>query len=257
VPSVFPRLRPAAPGPGRGAAGPIPGPAHSPGRSRSPPAETAPALAGIPLPRQVLRQQRLEGLRRVLRKVETAALVCDDAAVFQWVARWLSLCWVSCSPASRQKPVHRLPSVWPRSSGRTIDFRVRRLRRPEHVPLPVDRVDQANGVAVVHLLTKLPDADGDGVRITLVVLPDPLLDILAREHPSLVAGERLQERILPRRERGRRSDRPSENLKHGLIGGGIERRNRVYVCAKQPLDDGGRLIAAAQPDDFRRRAKES
>jgi hypothetical protein len=158
VPSVFPRLRPAAPGPGRGAAGPIPGPAHSPGRSRSPPAETAPALAGIPLPRQVLRQQRLEGLRRVLRKVETAALVCDDAAVFQWVARWLSLCWVSCSPASRQKPVHRLPSVWPRSSGRTIDFRVRRLRRPEHVPLPVDRVDQANGVAVVHLLTELPDA---------------------------------------------------------------------------------------------------
>src|SRR6266516_2421098 len=72
---------------------------------------------------------------------------------------------------------------------------------PEHVPLPVDRVDQADGVAVVHLLTKLPDADGDRVRITLVVVPDPLLDIVAREHPSLVAGERLQERILPRRER--------------------------------------------------------
>src|SRR5213596_3131126 len=72
--------------------------------------------------------------------------------------------------------------------------------RPEHVPLPVDGVDQADGVAVVHLLTELPDADGDRVRITLVVVPDPLLDILAREHPSLVAGERLQERILPRRE---------------------------------------------------------
>src|SRR5213080_2747615 len=71
----------------------------------------------------------------------------------------------------------------------------------EHVPLPVDRVDQADGVAVVHLLTELADADGYRVRITLVVVPDPLLDILAREHPSLVAGERLQERILPRRER--------------------------------------------------------
>src|SRR2546421_1706563 len=76
-----------------------------------------------------------------------------------------------------------------------------RFGRPEHVALAVDRVDQANGVAVVHLLTELPDADGDRVRITLVVVPDPLQDILAREHPSLVAGERLQERILPRRER--------------------------------------------------------
>src|SRR5437667_3505124 len=76
-----------------------------------------------------------------------------------------------------------------------------RFGRPEHVPLPVDRVDQADGVAVVHLLTELPDADGDRVRITLVVVPDPLLDILAREHPSLVAGERLQKSILPRRER--------------------------------------------------------
>src|SRR5262249_60600770 len=50
-------------------------------------------------------------------------------------------------------------------------------------------------------MSELPDAHGDRVRITLVVVPDPLLDILAREHPSLVAGERLQERILPRRER--------------------------------------------------------
>src|SRR5438105_953306 len=92
----------------------------------------------------------------------------------------------------------RMPSEGPRSSGRTI---LLRFGRPEHVPLPIDRVDQADGVAVVHLLTQLPDADGDRVRITLVVVPDPLLDILAREHPSLVAGERLQKRILPRRER--------------------------------------------------------
>ncbi len=56
-------------------------------------------------------------------------------------------------------------------------------------------------MAVVHLLTELPDADGDRVRVALVVVPDPLLDILAREHPPLVAGERLQERVLPRRER--------------------------------------------------------
>src|SRR6266571_3109882 len=92
----------------------------------------------------------------------------------------------------------RMPSEGPWSSGRRI---LLRFGRPEHVPLPVDRVDQADGVAVVHLLTELPDADGDRVRITLVVVPDPLLDILAREHPSLVAGERLQKRILPRRER--------------------------------------------------------
>src|ERR671930_130333 len=87
---------------------------------------------------------------------------------------------------------------------RTLSIRnnlLLRCGRPEHVSLPVDRVDQADGVAVVHLLTELPDADGDRVRITLVVVPDPLLDILAREHPSLVAGERLQERVLPRRER--------------------------------------------------------
>src|SRR5213083_669154 len=76
-----------------------------------------------------------------------------------------------------------------------------RFGRPENVPLPIDRVDQADGVAVIHLLAELPDADGDRVRIALVVVPDPLLDILAREHPSLVAGERLQERILPLRER--------------------------------------------------------
>src|SRR3989440_2161818 len=88
----------------------------------------------------------------------------------------------------------------PRSSGRTIVFRFERFRRPEHVPLPVDRVDQADGVAVIHLLAELPDADGDRVGITLVVVPDPLLNILAREHPSLVSGERLQERILPRSE---------------------------------------------------------
>src|SRR5947209_12429046 len=91
-----------------------------------------------------------------------------------------------------------MPSEGARSSGRTI---LLRFGRPEHVPLPVDRADQADGVAIVHLLTELPDADGNRVGITLVVVPDPLLDILAREHPSLVAGERLQERVLPRRER--------------------------------------------------------
>src|SRR5436305_2286192 len=91
-----------------------------------------------------------------------------------------------------------MPSEGPWSSGRTI---LLRFGRPEHVPLPVDRVDQADGVAVVHLLTELPDADGDRVRITLVVVPDPLLDILAREHPSLVERERLQERVLARGER--------------------------------------------------------
>src|SRR5690349_11042096 len=83
------------------------------------------------------------------------------------------------------------------SSGLTL----LRFGRPEHVPLPINRMDQVDGVAVVHLLTELPDADGDRVRITLVVVPDPLLDLLAREHPSLVAGERLQECILPRRKR--------------------------------------------------------
>src|SRR5437762_2518560 len=67
------------------------------------------------------------------------------------------------------------------SSGRTI---LLRFGRPEHVPLPVNRVDQADGVAIVHLLSELPDADGDRVRIALVVVPDPLEDILAREHAS-------------------------------------------------------------------------
>src|SRR5687768_12880410 len=92
----------------------------------------------------------------------------------------------------------RIPSEGQRLSGRTI---ILRFRSPEDVALAVDCVDQADGVAVVHLLAELPDADGDRVRITLVVVPDALLHILAREHPSLVAGERLQERILPRRER--------------------------------------------------------
>ena len=70
----------------------------------------------------------------------------------------------------------------PQSSGRTA---LLRFGCPEHISLPVDRVDQPDGVAVIHLLTELPDADGDRVRITLVVVPDPLLDLLAREHPPL------------------------------------------------------------------------
>jgi hypothetical protein len=76
------------------------------------------------------------------------------------------------------------PREGPRSSGYprggTIVFRFGRFGRPEHVALPVDRVDQADGVAIVHLLTKLPDADGDGVGITLVVIADPLLLRLAK-----------------------------------------------------------------------------
>ena len=71
----------------------------------------------------------------------------------------------------------RIPSEGPRSSGRTTLLRFGRL---EHVPLPVDRVYQADGVTVVHLMTELPYADGDRVRITLVVVPDPLLLRLAK-----------------------------------------------------------------------------
>src|SRR5437588_6099356 len=84
-----------------------------------------------------------------------------------------------------------------RSSGRRI---LLRFGRPEHVPLSVDRVDQADGVAVVHLLTELPDAHGDRVRVALVIQPDPLQDILAREHSPLVERERFQQRVLARGE---------------------------------------------------------
>src|SRR5947207_1858893 len=105
----------------------------------------------------------------------------------------------NASAASRSSTTMRTLSI--RSNSLFGLMVLLRFGCPEHIPLSVDRVDQADSVAVVHLLAELPDADGDRVRITFVVVPDALLDILAREHPSLVAGERLQERILPRGER--------------------------------------------------------
>src|SRR5437016_4942517 len=73
--------------------------------------------------------------------------------------------------------------------------------RPEYVALAVDRVDQADGAAGIDLLPELPDAHGDRVRVALVIQPDPLQDILAREDAPLVEGERLQQRVLARGER--------------------------------------------------------
>src|SRR5436305_4701704 len=96
--------------------------------------------------------------------------------------------------ASRSSTTMRTLSI--RSNLFFAVIAVLRFGCPEHVSLPVDRVDQAEGVTVVHFMTELPDAHGDSVRVALVIQPDPLQDILAREHAPLVERERLQQRVL-------------------------------------------------------------